>query len=434
VPAVGSYGPGAPNWQTAYPTVVHALWLYHGDTRIVQRHWPSLLRYMSFVDGEHAARGLKGCCSGFGDWVPPPSAPGKNDAKKANGNLVGAFAYLRDVTLMRDLAAVAGSDAAHGPAAYEKQFNALAAEFNGVWYDNKTKAYASGGATAMQTETALPLWLGIVPPADVGGVLDAYVHDIAVTHGGHTSAGIVGIKFGLEALTMYNRTDVGVAMALVDTYPSYGYMVQGAGNPEPATTIWELWDAPFEGPGMDSRNHIMFGTIGSWLFKAVAGVSPQTCGLGGARRCSAPLRRALGLADEEGSAGGAVPFPVGYDAVSVYPAAVGVSPNLTSVSATVPTPHGDVSVAWATDAATGALTLNVGVPVGTVAEVAVPFFAATAATVAVTEGGAPVWSDGKFVGAGVAGMHSGTAGPNAIVFVVGSGEYAFQAVAKSSMA
>ena len=421
VPAVGSYGAGAPNWETAYPTIVHSLWLYHGDVRVVEHHWASLQRYMAFWRGKHANDGgLAKCCIGFGDWVPPPQPPGAGiqKGKKADGNLVGAFALLRDVTLMRDLAHALGN--ATAAAAYDAQFAKWAAEFNGVWYDAEAKSYSKNGASAMQTETALPLWLRIVPQADTDAVLASYVKDIMVTHDVHTTAGIVGLKFGLEALTMYGRTDVALAMALQDTYPSFGYMAQGKGNPEPATTVWELWDAPYEGDGMNSRNHIMFGTIGSWFFKALAGISPQTCGLGGAGGrlgCAA----GLGL--------GAAPGPAGYDAVSVYPAGLGLSPDLTSVSADVWTPHGAVTVAWSTDDASGALALDVAVPVGTTAEVGVPLWRATAANVTVTEAAGPVWQGGKFVGAKVPGIRSGSAAADSIVLIVGSGTYRFTASA-----
>jgi len=79
----------------------------------------------------------------------------------------------------------------------------------------------------------------------------------------------------LEALTMNGHSEIGIALNQQTTYPSIGYMIQGMGNPEPATTVWELWDSPTEGPGMNSRNHIMFGSVGSWLYKAMLGFSPD---------------------------------------------------------------------------------------------------------------------------------------------------------------
>ena len=66
-----------------------------------------------------------------------------------------------------------------------------------------------------------------------------------------------------EALSIEGRSDVALAMTTQTTYPSYGYMLQGKGNQEPATTIWELWDSDKEGPGMNSRNHIMVKFYGS---------------------------------------------------------------------------------------------------------------------------------------------------------------------------
>jgi len=70
---------------------------------------------------------------------------------------------------------------------------------------------------------------------------------------------------------MHQHSDIGIQLNLQDTYPSIGYMIQGASNPEPATTVWELWDSNVEGPGMNSRNHIMFGSVGSWFYKAFLG-------------------------------------------------------------------------------------------------------------------------------------------------------------------
>lgn len=35
-------------------------------------------------------------------------------------------------------------------------------------------------------------------------------------------------------------------------------------------SLWELWDAPKEGPSMNSRNHIMYGSVGAWFYKVRA--------------------------------------------------------------------------------------------------------------------------------------------------------------------
>jgi len=70
---------------------------------------------------------------------------------------------------------------------------------------------------------------------------------------------------------MYGRTDVALALAEQVTYPSWGYMIHPATAETPATTLWELWDTDVEGDSMNSRNHIMFGSVSGWFHTALAG-------------------------------------------------------------------------------------------------------------------------------------------------------------------
>lgn len=154
------------------------------------------------------------------------------------------------------------------------------------------------------------------------------VNDIVVTHKVHPTTGILGWKFMLEALTTNQRSDIGVQLNQQTTYPSIGYMIQGPGNPEPATTVWELWDSDVEGPGMNSRNHIMFGSVGAWLYKSFLGLVP------------APANATLGQA-------------AGFDHFYVGPDASVVNAfNMTSASGGTTTPRGVVQVSWAVGSTT----------------------------------------------------------------------------------
>jgi hypothetical protein len=55
-------------------------------------------------------------------------------------------------------------------------------------------------------------------PADVKAAVLAYtINDIQVTHVGHTTSGIIGIKCMLEVLAREGRADVAVDMLLEDT-------------------------------------------------------------------------------------------------------------------------------------------------------------------------------------------------------------------------
>ena len=82
-------------------------------------------------------------------------------------------------------------------------------------------------------------------------MLAATIEDIVQTEARHTTSGILGIKFMLEALAQEGRGDVAVDMLMQNTFPSYGYMIKGGEHGfEPATTLWELWDSDTNGPNM----------------------------------------------------------------------------------------------------------------------------------------------------------------------------------------
>jgi hypothetical protein len=125
--------------------------------------------------------------------------------------------------------------------AYLVFYHQLAEEFHQVFYNRTSHFYANGVQTAQILALALPNVVPNIGTAQLYPLLsDTGFHDLA-----------------LELVTSI-------------TYPSYGYMFN---NPyENATTLWELCDAPFEGPGMNSRNHIMFGSIGAWFYSHLAGI------------------------------------------------------------------------------------------------------------------------------------------------------------------
>ena len=161
---------------------------------------------------------------------------------------------------------------------------------------------------------------------------------------------------------------------------------------------------------MNSRNHIMFGSVVSWMYRKLAGV---------------------------------VPLEAGFTRVAIRPAVPPLHSNLTAMSARVATPHGDVVVEWNATATT--LRLSVEVPVGAAAALAIPLRTddTPANNVSITEGRAtrrPVWLHGRFVpgvrglsrprggadGAAASPLGSATATTGeAIELEVGSGQYHF---------
>ncbi len=152
---------------------------------------------------------------------------------------------------------------------YDKLAADIRAAFNREFYNPKTGDYADG----TQTANTLPLFLGLATEKE-GGAWGRLFDDIVYKHDSHLTTGIIGTKYIMELLTRNGAADLAYDIAVQTTYPSWGYMIENG-----ATTLWELWQKR-EGPSMNSHNHPMFGSVGAWLYKALAGITmaPGTVG------------------------------------------------------------------------------------------------------------------------------------------------------------
>lgn len=434
-------GPGAPNWMTAYPTIIWTVYKFYGDERIVRRHWGSLKKYIAWYDGKFNAthgnftadpfrRDAHGKLSPTqfpGDWCPPAKTPGQwwtpklahSIASKSLGELEcghieapfnsqsdfmdntlsSAFAYLKDRQLVKEMGAAIGELVAGITPA-------MGHSFNRAYLGAGGQSYGSG----FQTEQAMALHLDVVPSANLASVQNTFVHELTKS-GYHSSSGILGLKFGYAALMKMGRADVALEQLLQTSYPSFGFEVQGKGNPEIATTIWELYDAWQEGGSMNSRNHVMFATPSVFLFEAVGGVVPV--------EASTTWR--------------------------IYPQLVW-HPSLNSAATAVTTPRGNLSTAWTVDRAqqiTDAhrsisinrrLRLNASVPSGLRVSVVMSMgnsldLKQPALGCTVHEDGALVFSNGTFVPVpGVLGgnvVPCGSAQQSCLEFNITCGTFAF---------
>ena len=230
---------------------------HYGDLDVLRDHYPNVKAWVENVKAGWKSTGLKNIWYEYGDWVPPPPY-GQTD-----GHLISSFPFLRDVMTVAQMAALLNDTATQQ--AYTEFYAQLAQEFHSSFYTNDQIGYANGYQTANALALALP---GVVPDNLTQVVVKALVSDIQAK--GHLTTGIVGVAQLFPVLSRYGHHDVALMLAQSTTYPSYGWMFSNA--IENATTLWELWDSPMEGPGMNSRNHIMFGSVSAWFYRYVAGV------------------------------------------------------------------------------------------------------------------------------------------------------------------
>jgi alpha-L-rhamnosidase len=261
VPHTYGANPSDPNWGTAFPTIAWTLYEHYGDIKPIQKHLANITAYVEQLRGDYKGTGLKNLRYEYGDWVPPPPQT------QTNSHLIASFPFMRDVMTLSKMYSLVNETAIARQ--YASFYTSLCTEFNAAFYTNDTIGYADGKQTANALALALP---GLVPANKVKTVVAALVNDIKA-HDTTITVGIVGTAQLWPVLSANGQHDLALTLAQSIKYPSHGYM---SFNPvENATTLWELWNSPTGQPEMDSRNHIMFGSIGAWFYRDVAGINPN---------------------------------------------------------------------------------------------------------------------------------------------------------------
>ena len=372
----GGY-PADPNWGTALPTITWQLYRHQNDPKIISDHYTMNRAYVESVRAGYAKTGLAKLAYHYGDWVPPPPQP------MTNVYLIASFGFLHDVSLLINMSQVIGFS--NDTQSYTTFYQHLAQEFHQDFFNTASGFYADG----MQAAQILALALPNVVPANVrDGVLNHLVQDI-VSKGNHLSTGISSTAQLFPLLSDNGHHDLAMQVVTGTTYPSYGYMFT---NPyENATTMWELWDAPMEGPGMNSRNHHMFASVGAWFYSHLAGITFQPDHI---------VIRPKMLSEEK-------------------------KDLLLKIDAQLSTLHGMVHVTYTRDEKdtfANSILLRVSVPTNTQAKVILEPLFPGARCVTLTEGNEIIWS--KEVKKSNVLQNSQT---GLMTVEVGSGEYQYQA-------
>ena len=86
--------------------------------------------------------------------------------------------------------------------------------------------------------------------------------------GKHIDVGLLGSKTILNALSENGYADLAYEVASQETFPSWGWWIVNG-----ATTFYENW--PIDAKSDISMNHIMFGEINAWYYKALGGIFPD---------------------------------------------------------------------------------------------------------------------------------------------------------------
>ncbi len=262
VPPYWPIYPADPAWGTAYITIAWYLYWYYNDIRVLKEHYKSLKFYVDFLSS-NARNNILSVGGKYGDWCPPMCIV----SKRTPLDLVSTWHYYHDTLLFSKIAKILGEDYDYNK--YSEKGEEIKDAFNRE-YLMRTYKYIKVSFTdgaISQTSNVLPLYLNMVPEDKEKSILNNLIEAITGHYDYHIDTGIVGTRYIFEVLTDNGYPEIAYKMITQKSFPGYGYMIR-----EGATTLWERWEK-LESSGMNSHNHIMLGSVDTWFYKTLAGIS-----------------------------------------------------------------------------------------------------------------------------------------------------------------
>ncbi len=344
-------GHGAPGkqfgaaWTDAGIICPWTIWKVYGDTRIVDRNWDSMTRFMQWRQASSPDHRGVSLGNTWGDWL--------SVGETTPIEFIDSCYYAHDARLMSEMAhAIGREDEARR---YQELAQAVKKKF--------LQSYARpDGSLSVDTQSAyvLAIAFDMVPAEQLASLGERLAQKVA-SHDYRMTTGFLGSKYIVPALSATGHTELALRLFQSRRFPSWGYEVVNG-----ASTVWERWDSythehGFNGAGgdqnasMNSFNHYAFGSVMEWAFRDLAGIDTDGAGYKKIRICPLP------------------PQPS---------AAVDV-PEITWVQARYDGPRGPIRTAWKNSPQR--YELDVSIPANCTATICLPAPAA-----AIQEGGLPV--------------------------------------------
>ncbi len=237
-----------PDWTSTVAIIPWQLYLFYGDDKALGDMYQPIKKYVDHITSISHEDGLTDW--GLGDWVPVKS--------KTPVEFTSSIYYFVDATILAKAAKHFGKEEDYKN--YSRLAESIKTSINNKYLDTETGMYAEG----YQTELSAPLYWGIVPEK-LKEKVAKNLENRVIKDQKHIDVGLLGTKTILGALSQNGYADLAYQVASQETYPSWGWWIKNG-----ATTLYENWDIAASSD--ISKNHIMFGAIGGWLYSGIGGI------------------------------------------------------------------------------------------------------------------------------------------------------------------
>lgn len=240
---------GPLGWQLAFTYLQKQLYEFYGDRGIIEAQYPAVVRQIEFLN----SRTVDGLFHwDIGDHVALDP--------KAEAFSACAF-YYQHVKLAAEFAGMLNKK--EDSIKYAKLANDIKRRTVAKYYIPGTGRFDNG----TQAAQIFALWYGFSP--DKEKTIEVLKQEFE-RHNWHVSSGIFGVMMMFDVLRQLDHNDWAYAVANQRDYPGWGYMLENG-----ATTLWESWEYPDNGP---TQNHPMFGSIDEWFYRSILGINAAAPG------------------------------------------------------------------------------------------------------------------------------------------------------------
>ena len=248
----------------SYLILAEKCYEFYGDRQVIETNYDAMKKWTDYL----LSRSENGILeySYYGDWCPPRDylmdPNGSGVSRDTPGALMSTGYLYYCSRLISKMAGLLGLD--DDAAKYAGIADEVREAFNRRFWDEEAGGYGSNN----QACNSFAIYLGMPSDEMRARALKNLVEDVKA-HDYHLTTGNLCTKYLLEVLSEYGHEDVAYRIATQTTYPSWGFMLSKG-----ATTIWERWEY-LTGDAMNSHNHPMMGSIGSWFYKYLLGLVPD---------------------------------------------------------------------------------------------------------------------------------------------------------------